>query len=1296
MTRITSTVFLLLLMLSVAPAQTPPGNHIVLNGSSQYLSGTTPVGTKGLWEVSSRMVSARLGHGTDQVLFDWTGVGTLYIKAVSGGITNLQFVPASGTGTTTVNITPFTAGFIYRFRYDDIGPNMAYVLEAWDARGDPKTVVSSIVTASVTSIDPNNRAFRIGAKLDGTLHLQANIDFWRWHEQWTPYYPMPGELGGQSPYPTFAKSWQACNAINGNEDFVDYRFENDLVNSGNMSITLTATGSPGFGANANIAPTAVGEDATGVAKGRIPLNGVRSYDYDSSGLVPTNLSDTLSSNWTCVSAPGAGCGALTIRQPTRLFTWVDGATTVGTYTFTFGVTDGTLTDTDTVTITVAAVTASIGDTSCFVDEPCLLNATASTGWDSIKIDTGEVIPGSSNKYEMLIPRGVHRYHSAGTFTATVTATDAQPTPTTATDTATVTVTARAEANPANTEDLTNAANANFISSCTGDPTGNATKLQNAVNIVAARNTVPQKIILPAGCRADTPVGINMKVPAGNEMITIISSGTLPASHKRIANSDESQMFTIRATGANTSAIFSDTAGGSHHYKLRGLIFETSVQQNAIVNLGLPSVEDTEAEISHHFIVQHFIIRPTNEATVNVSNSIIYNANDVSIIDGIFEPISFGGLESHNTLVYSAAGRHVVNNNDFRGASSNLFIGGAVTAVRGMVPKDMEINENRFTRPLVWKPSHPSWDSRNRNGKNAWELKTGSYIVSRGNKLENVWTDGQQGIGTIIQASCDAGNWAQAFYVDFSYNWIYNNEKATNMRASEYRGTVQSRKYWFTHNLMEALSDRAYTFLQSWDVRMNHNTALSVTSQTAIMDGEMRGPGFMYENGIAFEGSFGWFGSGHGIGTPGLNIYFPGHIFRDSLQVGGSSGSYSSATGMQFPADEATVAFTNAAGGVWSLSAGSPYKGDANDGTDPGVNWPDLQAHLAHTVDGAWPSPTITLITANLQHGQGTDASFNFQRQIDAFAGADIIAVQERGTSETSWNTPMANAGLVQAVYLENNPTEADGPAIWYRSATVTVDAIYSRALVTGTNPSCGVANAGFDCTTDVRKSAVAAKVTTQGRQFYVVSVHGCWSRCNNSSGTTLSLQRENQMNDLISWIAATLTGGLDVVILGDMNFGPDYAKTTGGLIKDIITANYTDLWNAGITAGTATADWGDRNSDATADMPVGDLTTRTHDTRRIDYIFLLTGATALSLSSIDVPDLRAACPHALVAGGAMPSCSPEVNGGPNVSGQQWDIPDDFGVRPSDHNFIKVVLNVAPGSTGFTICKWSTEPPCQSQ
>ncbi len=70
----------IILLLSISfnnLAQTPPGTSIVLDGSSQFLDFTTPSGSKALREISGRFTSARIGHGTYQVVFDRANVGLL-------------------------------------------------------------------------------------------------------------------------------------------------------------------------------------------------------------------------------------------------------------------------------------------------------------------------------------------------------------------------------------------------------------------------------------------------------------------------------------------------------------------------------------------------------------------------------------------------------------------------------------------------------------------------------------------------------------------------------------------------------------------------------------------------------------------------------------------------------------------------------------------------------------------------------------------------------------------------------------------------------------------------------------------------------------------------------------------------------------------------------------------------------------------------------------------------------------------------------------------------------------------
>lgn len=316
--------------------------------------------------------------------------------------------------------------------------------------------------------------------------------------------------------------------------------------------------------------------------------------------------------------------------------------------------------------------------------------------------------------------------------------------------------------------------------------------------------------------------------------------------------------------------------------------------------------------------------------------------------------------------------------------------------------------------------------------------------------------------------------------------------------------------------------------------------------------------------------------------------------------------------------------------------------------------------------------TITVYTANLQHGTGTDLVTNYPRQVTALSTADLIGVQERTTGDTGWDASLSSAGFVQAIFRENAPlpSQGDGPAIWYKSSTVTINAVYQTDLSSGF--------VGLDGSTDVDKAAVGVKATISGRPFYFFATHLCWSQCADSAGSQFSVKRESQIQTLLSWIAGIVGSDRNVIIVGDMNFGPDYPRTVGnggGLIKDYFTeAGYSDLWNTGLSAGTATTPWGDRDANGTVDMTPANLGTqttgtRTHDTRRIDYMFLKSSATLLNLNAITVPDGRATCSVALTANGTFKEC-PDVD-----ASQQSDVTDDQGVRPSDHNFVRAVLNL---------------------
>lgn len=302
--------------------------------------------------------------------------------------------------------------------------------------------------------------------------------------------------------------------------------------------------------------------------------------------------------------------------------------------------------------------------------------------------------------------------------------------------------------------------------------------------------------------------------------------------------------------------------------------------------------------------------------------------------------------------------------------------------------------------------------------------------------------------------------------------------------------------------------------------------------------------------------------------------------------------------------------------------------------------------------------SITAYTFNVQHGQGTDELTNYQRQIDAMSGADLVAVQERSHPDTGWDTPLSNAGMAQSHYRPNQIGGGDGNAIWYKTSTVSILNTYEVQLSIG-------AQTGWSGT-NVDKCAVAVKAQAEGQKFFFVNTHLSQAAGADSDGALTSTIRENQIKTLLGFIDHNLFG-LDIVIAADFNYGPAYLLNGGGYQIDLFyRAGFVDLWRVGMSAGTATAPWADLDNTGGADLVVSDDTI-THDTRRIDSIYLRAVNRALTMTSISIPDMRVTCSGALEG---SPLYCPDV-----AVGQRTGTVLDYGVRPTDHNPVKAIFDV---------------------
>lgn len=330
--------------------------------------------------------------------------------------------------------------------------------------------------------------------------------------------------------------------------------------------------------------------------------------------------------------------------------------------------------------------------------------------------------------------------------------------------------------------------------------------------------------------------------------------------------------------------------------------------------------------------------------------------------------------------------------------------------------------------------------------------------------------------------------------------------------------------------------------------------------------------------------------------------------------------------------------------------------------------------------------SIIIYQANLKHGEDTSGAFIYGSQAAMLSAAatDLAGCNECSVGDLgSWDGGFTAGGMTRALYHPTHSSAGDGNCLWYRSSTVTLHQTLTKELNTGINPHNGLDGIGWDGSQIVRRSAIAHRVTIGGLEFWAVLTHLCHSQGRNApTGTLLSDQRERQIADLLTWIDSLTS--LPVALFGDMNFHPDDPKSGGGTQRDLFTAaGYADLWVTGIAQAKATANWDDRGGEGTPVMPITDLGTRTLNERRLDQMYVR-GA-GWSLNNIDVPDTRATCGSALVPNGTYKKC-------PDVDSPIVFLPEDQGIRPSDHNWIRTTLDI--GSSGPVVCQWHTSPTCQ--
>jgi hypothetical protein len=443
----------------------------------------------------------------------------------------------------------------------------------------------------------------------------------------------------------------------------------------------------------------------------------------------------------------------------------------------------------------------------------------------------------------------------------------------------------------------------------------------------------------------------LRAKAGEEWIVVRSAaadGDLPPEHARARPDNLAHMPSI-VTPNDMPAV--ETDDGAHHYRFIGIDFRPAdgVSVNAMVSLGSGSATDA-AQLAHDIIIDRCIVR--GDPAAGGKRGVQLNSGAAAVVDSTFLDWKREGQDTQAIGGWNGTGPYRIVNNYLEGAGENVMFGGADAVIPDVIPSDIEICGNHFTKPLAWKQDEPGYEGTHWSVKNLFELKVGRRILVAGNVFEQCWADAQTGFAILIKsANQDGGQpWAVTEHVTFAYNIVRSAGHGINVSRTD-GGSLGTNNIRFYGNLVHDIGDprwlsdqgRLYQVLSGVAaVTFDHNTGFG-TTHTVVFDGTPPNDLFRFTNNIAGPTTYGIFGSGEGEGTAALEAYTTGAVVEANVLVGEDEASYPA--GNFFPAAVSDVGFVDEGADDYRLAPTSPYASAATDGTAVGA---DIDALLEAT------------------------------------------------------------------------------------------------------------------------------------------------------------------------------------------------------------------------------------------------------------------------------------------------------------------------------------------------------------
>ena len=517
------------------------------------------------------------------------------------------------------------------------------------------------------------------------------------------------------------------------------------------------------------------------------------------------------------------------------------------------------------------------------------------------------------------------------------------------------------------------------------PTGRTLRVTSGGNFQAALDQAePGDVIeLQAGAVFSGPFTLPAK--AGSGWITVESSAVanLPQPGTRVTPADSVFMPKLVASSGSVIA----TAPSAHGYRFIGIEIAPSsavrdpslgrwqrwlshawrwvadpedtngVFLNDLVELG--ENDTSAATLPNHIIFDRCYLH--GDPVVGARRGIAMNSAYTAVIYSYLSDFKAQDEDSQAIASWNGAGPFLIQDDYLEAAGENLMFGGADPSIPGLVPSDIEIRGNDFSKPLAWQIGNPAYQGTPWSIKNLLELKNAQRVLIDGNVLEYNWAQAQNGFGVLFTVRNQNGHapWSVVQDVTFTNNVMRHSANGVNILGYDNNyPSQQTRRILIKNNLFNDIgydhgSGTLFQLLDgSANVTITHNTADQ--SGSIVVAAGRPHSGFTFTDNIAPQNQYGVIGTNTGPGQPTLQTYFPGTIVSGNVFIGALPDLYP--LGNYFAPNLAAVGFVDAAGNQFDLKATSPYRNSDGDGTVPGVDFAVLCRTLRNS--GALSGATV--------------------------------------------------------------------------------------------------------------------------------------------------------------------------------------------------------------------------------------------------------------------------------------------------------------------------------------------------